>query len=440
MNNELGIMRKILIFIFKKISKLIIWRFQPDVIAITGSVGKTSAKEAIFAVLKDKRRIRKSISGLNTEIGLPLSIIGDEKDFPEEKLRLVAPNSFFSVKSDKKILKLFFWAKALFLGLSRLILTAKASYPEILILEYAVGHPGDMSALLEIAKPKIGVITAIGDIPPHIEFFTGPEAIAKEKTKLIEDLSVNDFVVLNFDNEKTIALNEKTRAKIMTFGFKEGADLRISGLEKKLGIDKPFGISFKFEYDGSFVPVYLNGIIGVSHVYAAAAGVAVGLIYGLNLVEAAESFSSNYKAVKGRMNLISGKKNIYIINDSYNASFLSVKLALETLEDVKNLRKVVILGDMLELGDFSEEAHQAIGKKITASIADILITVGPLAKIISDEAKKSGLNEEKIFIFNSADEALKSIDGIIQANDIVLIKASRAMGLDKIVDYLSRDL
>src|SRR3989338_11438892 len=109
MNNELGIMRKILIFIFKKISKLIIWRFQPDVIAITGSVGKTSAKEAIFAVLKDKRRIRKSISGLNTEIGLPLSIIGDEKDFSEEKLKLVAPHSFFVADSNKKTLKLFFW-------------------------------------------------------------------------------------------------------------------------------------------------------------------------------------------------------------------------------------------------------------------------------------------------------------------------------------------
>ena len=137
------------------------------------------------------------------------------------------------------------------------------------------------------------------------------------------------------------------------------------------------------------------------------------------------------------MNLLSGKKNIHIIDDSYNASPLSMRMALQTLEEINNFRKVAVLGDMLELGVFSKEAHRGIGK-IVAGIADILITVGQSAKIIAEEAKKSGFKENNIFIFNSADEALKSIDAIIQKNDIVLIKASRAIGLNKIVDYLSR--
>ncbi len=432
-------MRKILIFILKKLSQLIIWRFKPDIIAITGSVGKTSAKEAIFAVLKDKRRVRRSISGLNTEIGLPFSIIGDEKDFPEEKLKLVAPNSFFvsSKIKNRKISKLFFWLRVLFLAFYRIIFWRKSQYPEILILEYGVGHPGDMNALLEIARPKIGVITAIGDIPAHIEFFSDSEAIAKEKAKLIESLWVGGFAVLNFDDKKVAALQERTRAKIMSFGFRGNSDVKILGLEKNFENNGQFGISFKFEYEGSFVPVYLNGIIGASHVYAAASGVSIGLIYGLNLVEAAEAFSLNYKPLKGRMNLLSGKKNIHIIDDSYNASPLSMRMALQTLEEINNFRKVAVLGDMLELGVFSKEAHKGIGK-IVAGIADILITVGQSAKIIAEEAKKSGFKENNIFIFNSADEALKSIDAIIQKNDIVLIKASRAIGLNKIVDYLSR--
>ncbi len=421
--------------LLKLLSKLIIWRFQPDIIAITGSVGKSSAKEAIFAVLKDKRRVRKSISGLNTEIGLPLSIIGDERDFPGKRLKLVAPNSFFSDKSDKKIAKLFFWTKALFLGLWRFIFSTKRLYPEILILEYGVRHPGDMSCLLEIARPRVGVITAIGDIPSHIEFFSGPEAVAKEKAKLIESLWVGGFAILNYDDERVVNLREKTRATVIGFGFNGDSNVKILGLEKKFENSEQFEISFKFEYDGSFVPVNLKNVIGVSHIYAAAAGVASGLIYGLNLVEAAESFSLNYKPLKGRMNLISGKKSIYIIDDSYNASPLSIKIALQTLGEIKNLRKVAVLGDMLELGDFSEEAHRLIGK-MAAGIADVLITVGPLAKIIAEEAKKNGLNEQQIFIFNSVGEAIKNIDGIIQKNDIVLIKASRAVGLNKIVDTL----
>lgn len=431
-------MRQILInilrYALKRLAQMVLWRFQPDIVAITGSVGKTSAKEAISAVLKNKRRVRKSISGLNTELGLPLSIIGDEKDFPEEKLKLVAPNSFFVSKSDKKMAKLFFWLKALFLGLWRFIFWSKKSYPEILILEYGVAYPGDMNALLKIAKPKIAVITAIGDIPAHVEFFSGPEAVIKEKAKLIEPLFVDDFVVLNFDDEKIVGLKDKTRAKIMSFGFSEGADLKILGIEKNFESSGQFGISFKFEYEGSFVPVFLNGIIGVSHICAAGAGVAVGLIYGLNLVEAAESFSSNYKPAKGRMNLIS-KRDIYIIDDSYNASPASIKLALETLGDFRQLRKVAILGEMRELGVFSEEAHKIAGKA-AVGIADVLITIGELGKVIAEESKKSGLDSQKIFIFNSVDEALKSIDEIIKKGDIVLIKASRAVGLNKIVDYL----
>ena len=429
-------MRNILRIILKQLARLIIWKFNPEIIAITGSVGKTSAKEAIYAVLAEKYKVRKSIGGLNTEIGLPISIIGDDKDFSEEELKLVAPHSFFSAgQNGKKTKKIFFWIKIIFLALYRFIFLPKSQYPKILVLECGVEYPNDMTKFLKFIKPKVGVITAIGDIPAHIEFFSNPEAVVREKGKLLENLSSSGFAVLNFDNGIVFNLKEKTRAKIKTFGFNEGADVKILNFENKIENEKPVGISFKIESSGNFIPFSFENIFGKSHAYAIAIGVAVGFIFDLNLVEISESIFKNYNPAKGRMNLTAGNKGVYIIDDTYNASPISMKLAIETLGELDGKRKVAILGDMLELGEYFEKAHKDIGKFV-ATIVDFLITVGEGGKLIADSAKSNGLAKDKIMIFENTDIIVDKISDIIEKGDIILIKASRGIKLDKVVEKL----
>src|SRR3989344_3711627 len=251
------ILLKILRWILKKLSQLTIWRFQPEVIAITGSVGKTSAKEAIFSVLahcenfkKKKWRVRKANENFNNELGTPLAVLGNWGKIGRPLL--------------------LFWFRVIVASLLRLILMPPSWYPKILILEYGAAKPGDIKYLLNIAKPKIGVITAVGEIPVHNEF------------------------------------------------SERKPDIKISNFENRSDNNKPLGISFKIEHKENFVPIFLNNIFGMSQAYAVGAAVIVGLIYGLNLVEISELISANYKPAKSRLNLISGVKNTYIMDDSYN--------------------------------------------------------------------------------------------------------------------------
>ncbi len=419
----------ILKWTLKQLAQLTIWRFQPQVIGITGSVGKTSTKEAIYIVLKNHHRVRKSAGNLNNELGMPLTIIGD---WSEEELKLVSRDT---PAGEKKLKKLFFWLKVIISALISFIFQRKSAYPQVLILEYAADKPGDIKELLEISRPQIGIITAVGEIPAHVEFFSGPEAVAKEKSKLIEYLPANGLAILNFDNEIVMKMREQTRARVISFGFGDGADLKITNFENRSENDKSMGISFKIEYGGSFVPIVLKNAFGKAQAYTAAITACVGLIFDLNLVEISEALSANYQPSKGRMNLIAGIKDTYIIDDSYNASPLSVQEALNTLRDLPAKRKIAVLGDMLELGKYSIEAHEAIGR-LASQIVEILVTVGPRAKFIAEAAKTSGLSENKILSFDTASEACLLVQELIKKDDLVLIKASRAVGLEKIVEEI----
>lgn len=432
-------MIKILRKILRKISKGIIKTYQPEVIAITGSVGKTSAKEAIFAVLSNKLsdtvagrkkwRTRRAKGNLNNELGMPLTIIGNWK---EADLKLVSRGQ---PAGTRRLAKLFFWLKVMLAGFFRIIFPRRKTYPHILVLEYGADRPGDIKYLLQIAKPKIGIVSAIGETPVHVEFYEGPEDVAREKSKLIEALPAGSYAILNFDDKYAMSMKEKTRADILTFGFSEGADVKISNFENISINGRPEGISFKIEYEKSFVPVNLKNAFGRAQAYSVAIAFAVGVVHGMNLVEIEELIERYYLPVKGRMNLVEGVKGSWVIDDSYNASPLSMKEALATLKDLEVERKIAVLGDMLELGKYSIEAHEDIGK-LAADVADILVTVGPRGKFIAEKAVKSGMNNKNVFAFDSRDEAGKKIQEIIQQGDLVLVKASRGIGLDKVVDEI----
>lgn len=413
--------------ILRDLARLTIWRYRPGIIGVTGTVGKTSTKLAIKAVLEKGRRVRASAGNLNNDLGLPLAILGD---WPEGELKLISRAQPAGTARGRKAV---FWLRVIFGSLWRIAFKSKA-YPEIIVLEYGADRPGDIKNLLKIVRPNVSIITAIGEVPVHVEFYSGPDDVAREKGRLIEYLPAAGTAILNYDDEAVMNLEQRTRARVVTFGFNKGAEVKVSRLENRMEGDRPVGISFKLEYKGTFVPVRLNYAFGRSHAYAAAAAAAIGLTFGMNLVAISEALA-NYTPADSRMHLLPGVKQTFIIDDSYNASPLSMHAAIDALRGLPAKRRVAVLGDMLEIGKYTIEAHEAVGK-LAAESANILVTVGPRAKFIAEAARAAGMKKSAIYSFETADEARKPIQELIKQGDLILIKASHAIGLDKIVEEI----
>jgi UDP-N-acetylmuramoyl-tripeptide--D-alanyl-D-alanine ligase len=423
-----GFTVKILQWKLKKVAQLTVWRYRPGVVGVTGSVGKTSTKMAIAAVLGGGRAVRASKGNLNTALGLPLAIVGD---WPEESLALVSRDT---PPGERLFAKLRFWFTVLVRSWWNLLTMPRSRYPEVLVLEYGADRPGDIRRLLGIARPNVAVVTAIGETPVHVEFYQNAGAVAREKARLIERLPAAGFAILNRDDAAVMDLRGRTPAHVVTFGFGADSDVRIVRFEHRVEHGIPVGISFKLGYGGDVVPVRLDGVFGRPAAYAAAAAAAVGLVFGMNLVAISEALKS-FRPVHGRMELLPGIKGSRVIDDSYNASPLSVKAALEALKDLPALRRVAVLGDMLELGGVGMEAHREVGR-FAGQFADLLVTVGERAKFIAEGAKSVGLPRGSIRLFETADEAVGPVGRFIRTGDLVLVKGSRAMELEKVVEEL----
>lgn len=409
------------------LSRLTVLRYGPKIVGVTGSVGKTSARIAIAAVIGKEHRVRMTSGNLNNDLGMPLAILGD---WTPEELKLVSRDQ---PRGTAKLKKIFFWTKVIFASSWRVIVKA-SDYPEVLILEYGADRPGDIKQLLHIAKPSVGVITAVGDIPVHVEFYAGPQEVAREKARLIDSLFSTGFAVLGADDLTVMKLKERTRARVITYGFSAGADMRIARFESHIEEGRPIGISFKLEYGGNSVPVRIDGVFGRVHASAAGAAASVGLIFGMNLVTISEALGS-YVPAASRMQLLPGMKHTFVIDDAYNASPLSMRAALETLKDLPAKRKVAVLGDMLEIGKYTPEAHDLVGR-LAAESADVLITVGPRGKFTAEAAKKAGMKKGSVFSFDTAHETGEALKSLMKAGDLILVKGSHAMELDKVVEEI----
>lgn len=409
-------MKNILIKCLTFFARLIIKKYKPIIIGITGSVGKTSSKEAIVTVLKDLFPVRASQGNYNNELGVPLTIIGEK----------TGGRSLF------RWLKVFL--KAIFL------LIFPLRYPKVLILEMGADKPGDIDYLVKNFPPSIAVVTAVG--PTHLEFFGTIQKVALEKSKIIQVLPKDGLAILNIDDEMVKQMKEKTKARVVTLGFSEEAD--VQALELREHLESKFlkneflgGTNFKIKYQGDIVPIFLPNLLGKQAAYAALVGAAVGLNFNLNLIYISEQFR-NFEPLPGRMHLIPGIKQTIIIDDSYNSSPKAALAALEVLKNIKpeiSGRCIAVLGDMLELGAYTEEGHRQVGKA-AASVVDYLIGVGERAYFILDEAKKSGLSSEKTFFYHSSDEAGHFLQSLIKSGDVILIKGSRKMKMEKIVQEI----
>lgn len=398
--------KQIIVSILTFEASLILKRYKPKIVVVTGSVGKTSTKEAIATVLEKEFKIRKSQKSYNSEIGVPLVILGGKSGW----------------------LNPFLWGFNILKGL--IVLLFNFNYPEWLVLEMGVERPGDMRKLAKWVKPDIVVVTALADIPAHVEFFANPKELIREKSQILKVLKTEDSAVLNKDDIVVYKFKEKTKAKIISYGFSPDADLIASNYS--LGKD---GIFFNVDHDGSSIPMRIAHVFGKHHVYPILASFAVGKIVDLNLVEMSEAFV-DYETPAGRMRVLAGIKNSMILDDTYNSSPIALRAALEALQEVSATRKIAVLGDMLELGKYTIEAHQAMAKHIIDAGVEKVFAIGPRAKFITQSLRDKNYNKENIFEFSTSDEAKKKVQEIIEEGDVVLVKGSQGMRMERIVEEI----
>ncbi len=398
-------MKKIAQIILNLSTKITLRRNKYNVVAITGSVGKTSTKKAVSLVLREKYKVLSfEEEGYNTEIGLPLILL-------EEKI----PKSKFG------------WLKLIII--SPFVALKKRDY-DYAVLEMGADRPGDIEYLTSLAKPDIAIITNVSGV--HLENFGTVEDIAKEKEKILSALTNGGTAIINIDSDFISKITVPTGIKKLTFG-KHSNDIKI--------------IKQDFQADGSknYLKVYgkdliLNSVALGEHIlYIFAAAVAVGISEKVetNVISAG---LEKYTPVRGRLNIIKGVNGSILIDDSYNASPESMKNALDILEKFLGKKKIAVLGTMGELGIEEKRAHEEIGSYLTGK-CDILVTVGDVAKKhLAKSALAAGFPRENVFSFHDSSSAGKYLKGILKSKDVVLLKGSQnAARMEKAVKEIMKE-
>ena len=366
-------MRKLGLFFVKHylrlLAVLVIWRHQPTFVVVTGSAGKTTLKFLIYQVLKQKYRHQVSVSpgSLSTKTGIPIALLGFKPDWPN----LGPPLWTWPFWLIGATLVTGYW------------LIVK-SYQQIWVLEFAADLPGDFKFLLSFIKPTVSVVTNVGDA--HLEFFRKREQIAQEKGEIVAALPKDGLAVLNANDPLVRKMGDRTSSKIVW--------IKTEGFRFNEGAARAVGRFF-----------------GVRH----------------QLIDRA---IQSFVPPAGRFNLIPGKNGSQLIDSSYNANPVSMKLALEELKrlaarspSTSSGRRVAVLGDMFELGSAARQAHRRVGE-IARQSADLVVTVGPLAKLMG------GMH------FKDKQAAIDFLLQQVRKGDTILVKASHGMEFKEIVDAL----
>ncbi len=420
-------LKSIIFAILRFEARLILAKYKPFVVAVTGSVGKTSTKDAIFSVLKDHGRyVRKSDKSMNSDPGLPLTIIG-------------APNAWHSASG---------WIRNIITGVS--LIMKKHEYPELLILEIGADHPNDIKRMAKWLHPDVSIITQVSDLPVHVEFFSSPEEVLEEKASLATAVKKGGTLILFADNEKVLSLQDRVKdkgVKIISFGTADKAEVKGGDYQTVYTLNEspagdptpqfsnpksPTGFKFQLTLNGSTQAVSVPGILGKTYMYPLLAAAAVGLARSLPLSSIITGLNS-FDAPKGRMRLHEGRNGSTLIDDSYNSSPDAVLSALNTLRELEcSGSKIALLGDMMELGQYSAEEHRNIGREVVGAAVE-LITIGQRSRTTAAEAVKSGFATSKVHSFDTSVEAGDYLRTIMKSGDIVLIKGSQSIRMERTV-------
>ncbi len=345
------------------------------VVGITGSIGKTSTKEVVAAVVGAKRKVQRSRGNFNNEIGLPLSVLE------------ITPES------------------------------------EVMVVEMGGAYAmGEISQLAQIARPDIGIVTNVTH--SHLSRMGSLEAIAQTKVELVESLPSHGVAILNIDDERVRAMGERANCRVVYYGLDPAANVRAVDLESR-GAD---GTAFTLIRGGQENHLHIP-LLGLHSVHAALAAFAVGYELGMRLPDMLRGLDS--PEVQLRLLLTPGVNGSTILDDHYNSNPKSSFAALALLADLAATRRVAVLGDMLELGDYEEEGHRLVGRRVI-DVVDALYTLGPRARIIAEEAHslKPAL---PAFHFDDKAALVEALKQGLEPGDLVLVKGSRGLKMETVV-------
>ena len=354
-------------------------RFAPNVIGITGSIGKTSTKELTYRVLSQKFNTLHSLGSMNNEIGLPLTLM-----------------------------------------------TLNESHEQV-VLEMGTYGAGEIETLCRIARPHVGLVTNIG--PTHLERMGTIENIVTAKRELIETLDQDGTAVLNHDDARVMSMADYAAGRVLTYGLTPKADLWADQLVSE-GLE---GIRFVFHHQQETVPVTVP-LLGRHSVYTALAAAAVGLSQAMSWDEIVPGLQD--KRAQLRLMTTPGPNGSIILDDTYNANATSSIAALDLLDELIAGRKIAVLGDMAELGVETENEHRKVGRRVV-EVVDMLITLGPKARLIAEEATADGFDRSAIISLDTAETLFEQLNQIAAPGDMILIKGSRSLRLESIVAKLT---
>lgn len=381
---------------------LVAWRLgkiKPEIVGVTGSVGKTSTKEAIYAVLTG-HRTQKSY---NTEFGVMLAILEQESGYSSPLKWLIAMvRAFFST---------------LFL---------EPPYYRTLIVEMGADKPGDIEYLVKHLPPKIGVLTAVKPVHLAEGQFKNVEDVLEEKSKLLRALHADGWAVVNADDSRVMGVvhpvngGPKLKCHVLSVGMSSKADLRAKEVESGLQ-----GLKFTLSYEDRTHTLHFPHLLGEHQIYVVLPAIAAGFLHGLSITDIMERLR-NFKLPPGRMNILEGVNGSIIIDSSYNASPETMVAALQVLAGIPvgSGRKIAALGSMNELGKSAEREHRKIGKMLP-TVCDVLVTVGGEARWFAEEAITHGLLRGSVFSFDSSMEAGNFLRQNIAKGDVILAKGSQ---------------
>ncbi len=351
-----------------------------QVVGITGSTGKTSTKDMIVGILSQSKKVVSSTESYNNEIGVPLTVLKAERD------------------------------------------------TEVIVVEMAMRGLGQITELARIARPTVGLVTNVGK--SHFELLGSEERIGEAKGELVKAIPEEGIMVLNADDLWTERLKRMAVCPVISYGLSPSAEIRALDIYLEKG--RP---SFTLRTPVGKSVINLP-VLGIYNVYNALAASTVALQLGGKL-EDVKSGLENCQISKMRMECFTSADGVTVLNDSYNANPASMEAALQTLRDVAaESRKIAVLGDMLELGAISEKSHYQIGETVYKIGVNILITIGKNSRYIAEGAIRKGMRQDNVFICQNLDKARSLLNSQLKAGDVVLIKASRALRMEDVVDSI----
>lgn len=358
-------------------------RLKARVIGVTGSVGKTTTKDILAAIADRRGQVVATRGNYNNEIGLPLTVLDADQT------------------------------------------------TDVLIVEMGMRAPGEIRALAKIARPHVGVVTLVSAV--HVERLGSLENIAAAKRELIEELPPNGAAVLNGDDALVRDMARAAPASVLFFGFGKNNDVRASDVET-LG---EAGSRFTLHFRGDAVSVRLP-LPGRHQVVNALAAAAAALACGWPIEDVAAGLAGSDRCRSAmRTELLTTPHGVHLINDAYNASPVSMAAALDLLTSLPARRRIAVLGDMLELGPLTEKAHAKLGEDVARLGVDVLIAVGSQARCVVEAARRAGMPAKAVFACTDSDEAAEAAQHIVRPGDVVLIKASRGLALERVAQRLA---